>query len=276
MKILLSSMELFTLTGQPMYTYHLAKGFVEMGHEVVVVSEITGGEMKKKFDDIGVRHYYLATQAYHNIIFDLAIVSEQNSNYVVENIKCKKIFNLMHSKHRVDAPIKNDKIAGYVAPRQQILDHHKVEGTIIPIPVDMDKLKVELVPHDCYRIIAPCTREPLRKPMLMNLIERAVKGVEVWMVGKEYGALDGVKLPKNVKVFNETPDIIDYMKQCDEVAGIFEGTVSYEGAAMGLKTSIYDEYGNWEYKTLIPTDYKDIAKQYINLCNTAIQQQKKV
>jgi len=63
----------------------------------------------------------------------------------------------------------------------------------------------------------------------------------------------------------------DKLRECqwDEVAGIYIGTVTLEAWAMGLRTSVYDEYGNWHYEDkpsdFSKHDYLEVAKQFIKL-----------
>ena len=106
--------------------------------------------------------------------------------------------------------------------------------------------------------------------MFQNLFERA-KDNEVWLVGDDCDGLDGLTPPPNVKILPRTDRIEDYMVQADEVAGIFIGTVTLEAWAMGLKTSVYDEHGNWQYvekpQDFDKHNYLNIAKEFIKLTN---------
>ena len=260
MKILLVSLELESLTGQPMYTYNLAKGLTELGHNVTCVGLKTGGVVTNWLKEINVRVFNWIDKVEWLDTYDLVIISEQIPG-VIDNVICDNIYNLCHSKGDCDKPIEDDRIKGYLFPREQIKEHWGKEGLIVPIPLDLEKFNIKKEKQDKYTILAPCTIDDLRKPMLLNLLKRAEEG-QVWIVGKDYGALKGIDIPDNVTIFPETDDVTEYMRKADEVAGIFIGTVTLEAWAMGIKTSVYDEKGNWEYVKgdITKNNYISVAK----------------
>jgi len=240
MKILLTSPEQKSLTGQPMYVRNLAKGLRELGHDVTCSENPTGD-------------------------YDVAVVNDYFPE-VMDKFTADKIYNLCHSKNPCDKPIIDRRITGYIAPREEVAKQWGIPN-ILPIPIDFKRWQIPLVPHRTYRIIAPCTIDTLREAMLIDLCGRANESCEVWIVGKNHG----LKLPVNdyVKIFPETKDIESLMCQCDEVAGIYVGTVTIEAWAMGLKTSVYDEYGNWNFVEK-PDDfekynYKQVTQKFLNL-----------
>jgi len=241
MKILLTSPEQSSLTGQPMYVKNLAKGLRELGHEVTCEVEPSGD-------------------------YDLAIVNDYYPE-VLDKFTAKKIYNYCHSKGDHDKPIIDGRITGYLAPREEVANHWEIKN-ILPIPIDFKRWQIPLIEHEEYRIIAPCTIDTLREAMIKDLYLKANEYCEVWIVGKDWGT---VELPDDpyVKIFPETEKIEDLMCQCDEVAGIFTGTVTLEAWAMGLKTSVYDEYGNWSYmekpKDFNKHDYIKVARQFLCL-----------
>ena len=266
MKILLASMELETLTGQPMYTYNLAKGLIELGHEVVCVGFRTGGNMIYWLRELGAKVCDFKDKRWVGK-YDLAVISENFPEFL-DHIECDNIYNFCHSKGELDKPIDDPRIKGYLFPREQVKQHWKKKGQIMPIPIDIKSWQVKREKQEHYTILSPCTIDNLRRTFLMKLMERANKDTRVWIVGKDHKGLDGVKIPKYVTIFPETPTIIDYMRKADEVASIFYGTIIYEAWAMGLKTSVYDEKGN--YKEVPVGSLKDhhhliIAKQFLSL-----------
>jgi hypothetical protein len=273
MYILLASMEFASLTGQPMYNYNLAKGLREMGHEVTCMGPETGGAIKKMLEDIGCEVYKFSESSKWIKFYDLAIVSEHYPQYL-DFIFADKIFNFCHSKDIADKPIMDKRIHGYLAPREQVSEHwqkeYDIDFTIVPIPIDFERFGIPREKQKKYITLAPCTRCELRKPMLLDLISRCNKeNSELWLVGDDMGALDGVAIPEHIKIFPATPRIEDYMKKADEVAGIFIGTVTLEAWAMGIDTLVYDEKGNGAYVRK-PDDfdkhnYKNVAKQIIKL-----------
>jgi len=267
MKILLCSMEFETLTGQPIYNYNLAKGLTELGHEVTCVGFRTGGVIKKWLEDIGVRVYDFIDKDKWFGIYNLVIISENHPEFL-DNVVCNKSYNFCHSKGEPDKPIEHKEIVDYLFPREQVRDHWRKEGEIMPIPIDLKKWQVKREKQEKYTILAPCTIDTLRTKFLLRLMERANKDTNIWIVGKDHGGLRGVKIPKYVTLFPETKNIIDYMKKADEVASIFYGTIIFEAWAMGLKTSVYDEEGNYK---LVPIgnieehDYLRIAERFLTL-----------
>lgn len=272
MRILLASMELSSLTGQPMYTYNLAKGLRELGHEVVCVGLHAEGIMAEKFKELGCLTTDIKDSLWKGK-YDMVLIGENIPEYL-DGIECDRVYNICHSKGEADKPIINNKITGYLAPREQVSDYWKeqfnVEFEILPIPIDFERFK-EREPQDRYTILAPCTRDTLRRPMLVNLIERAKAqpNSQVWIVGADFNGLSGVLLPQNVRIFPPVTDIEEFYKRADEVAGIFIGTVTIEAWAAGLETSVYDENGDWEYVER-PADfekynYKKVTEKFLSL-----------
>jgi hypothetical protein len=273
MKILLASMELTSLTGQPMYTYHLAKGLRELGHEIVCAGLHADGEVKEMFQKLGCKVVTLRNPKCKGK-FDLALIAENIPEYL-EGLECDKIYNISHSKSDCDKPIDDERITGYIAPRTQVSEYWEeqfdIKFEILPIPIDFKKWELEHIPQERYTILAPCGMCEIRKKMLLDLINRARKDgkIQVWIMGEDYGALKGVEIPDNVKVMTRTFEIEQSMRRADEVAGIFIGTVTLEAWAMGVETSVYDEEGNWDYvekpKDFNKHDYKKVTERFLEI-----------
>jgi len=271
-KILLASLELSSVTGQPMYTYNLAKGLVEAGHTVVCVGLHIEGSVTDMIRELGCVVTSINTNKWKGK-YDVAMIGERIPEYL-DGIESKHIFNICHSKDNADEPIIDDRITRYIAPREQVSEYwqkkHDIKFDILPIPIDFDKFKAEHKQSEFYTILAPCSRGDLRKPMLLDLIERSKEpNVQVVMVGNDYGGLKGVQIPSNVKVYTATTNLLPFYQVADEVAGIFIGTITLEAWAMNIETSVYDEKGNWDYvdkpKDLDKHNYKNVTKQFLNL-----------
>ncbi len=262
MKILLASLEFETLTGQPIYNYHIAKGLKELGHKVVCVGMLKGQPMEAWFKTIDVPLYSFKEEKWRNGDYDLAVINEDIAGYL-QHIKTDNVWNFCHSKNSVDQPIRSDNIRGYLVPRLEVAERWGIDAKIFPIPIDPDRFKPLHIKQDKYTILAPCTFESLRMPMLEDLSRRADSKTDVWLVNSEKAPFD------NLKVLPPTSAIELYMAKADEVAGIFEGTVTFEGWYMGKKCSVYDENGHWKYvdppKDLHKHDYLNVAKQYLDL-----------
>lgn len=265
-KVLLAGFDMKELTGAPIYNYNLAKGLIELGHEVTCVGISVGGTITKWLEKLGATvHSYIYKERWGGK-YDLVIISE-NMPEIVDSIKCDRIYNFCHSKGESDRPISDREITGYLFPRKQVQEYWGEKGQIIPIPIDIDRFKnVKREKQERYTILAPCTIDSIRRAMLINLFDR---DADIWIVGKDHGGLNSVEIPNNVTIFPEIEDITEYMRKVDEVAGIYIGTVTLEAWVMGgIKTSVYDEEGNWEY--VKPYDIKanshiEIAKQFIEL-----------
>lgn len=270
LRILLAGWDFETLTGGPMYNYNLAKGLKELGHDVVCAGEKAGGIIKERLNEIGCQVYKIDEKNKWSGRYDLVVISENIPEFL-NGVSCDNIYNFCHSKHELDKPINDVRITGYLYPRKQVADHWKLNGTIIPIPIDFSKFHNNLRPRERYTIVCPATIDRLRKPMFLNLINRARMNpkIDVWIVGKDHGGLDGVKYPNNVRVFNETPFPEKFINQADEVAGIFIGTTTIEAWAADKKTSVYDELGNWHYedkpKDFEKYNYKNVTQEFLKL-----------
>jgi len=250
MKIALLSPEQQTRTGQPMYVKNLAKGLRDLGHEVVCAD------------------YQTPTREYEGH-YDIVIINDYAPQFLDK--VSGKIYNLCHSKNEPDRPIIDNRITGYIAPREQVSEYwqkeYNIDFTILPIPIDFKKWQVPREKTKQYTILMPGTFDPQRKPMILNLIERA-KNDKVILIGKDYMGLPyGAK--GNLEIHPETDELEKWMAKADEVAGIHIGTVTLEAWAMGLKTSVYDEQGNWEYvdkpEDFNKHNYIEVARQLIKI-----------
>jgi hypothetical protein len=246
MKILLTSPDQSTLTGQPMYVKNLAKGLRELKHDVTC-SENPSGD------------------------YDIAIIND-NFPQALGKFTAKKIYNFCHSKNSCDEPLIDKRITGYLAPRDEVANHWKskynIDFKILEIPIDFKRFSGKRQTNK-YTILAPCTFEPLRIPMIMSLIERAkTSDIQLIFRGDDRGVSQFNKYP-NIIFKPQTQTIEEDMKDADEVAGIFIGTVTLEAWAMGLKTSVYDEKGNWEYiekpKDFEKYNYLNVARKLLEI-----------
>ena len=249
MKILLTSKDQHTLTGQPMYVKNLAKGLTELGHEVIC-SENPSGD------------------------YDVAIVNDYFPE-ALGKFTAKKIYNFCHSKGGCDKPIIDNRINGYLAPREEISNQWKeqygLEFNILEIPIDFKRFSGKRK-TDRYTILMPGTFDYLREPMIINLINRVKENQEIQVIFRCDADLNDINEVKNVIFKPQTNTIEEDMKDADEVAGIFIGTTTLEAWAMGLKTSVYDEQGNWKYvdkpKDFDKYNYLNVAKKFIELCQS--------
>lgn len=249
MKILLTSPEQHTLTGQPMYVKNLAKGLRELGHDVTCSEEPSGD-------------------------YDLAIINDYFPQ-ALGKFTAKKTYNICHSKSPCDAPIIDERITGYLAPREEISNRwqeiYDIKFDILEIPIDFKRFSGKRK-TDKYTILMPGTFDYLREPMIINLINRAKENKDIQVIFRGNTDLGECNIIENVIFKPQTETIEEDMKDADEVAGIFIGTTTLEAWAMGLKTSVYDEQGNWKYvdkpKDFDKYNYLNVAKKFIELCQS--------
>jgi len=236
MRIGLFAPELKSKTGMPMYVENMAKSLKEVGHEVECYDYDDRDNIKGKYD-IAIIHSY--------------------APLFLEIVEADHFKQVIHSMNECDEPLQHTKI-DYIVPREQISDYWGIAAKIMPIPVD-------ITPR--LSIIAPCTFDPQRLPMLKSLVERAKEeNVELTLVGKDHGVLGKLKLHRDVMVLPEMNHdaLVALMELYDEVAGLHIGTVTIEAWFLNKKTSVYDLEGNWKYverpEDYLKHHYKEIAK----------------
>lgn len=271
-KILIGCLNFSNLTGMPMYLYRLGKEFVSRGIDITIVSKKIGGHILNLATKAGIRCFQIDEDEYKKEKFDVLLLNETESEVLLDHFPSTPAWNYIHSASEIDRPITyRPQIRGYFCPRKQVKDfweeRYDYDVEVIPIPVDFQKFrKYKNKKHNTYNILAPCTQDTLRKPMLLSLIKlaREDRKIRLRIVGRDHGALNNINLPFNVEVLAQTSKIVDHFKWADEVAGIFIGTVTLEAWAMGKKTSIYDEKG----RHTIIKPYKDFKKLH-NVKNIA-------
>lgn len=250
--VLLCSPEQHTKTGQPMYVKNLAKGLRELGFKV---------DCKD----------YSSSLSDYSDCYDIVVINDYAPKFL-DLISGRVVINLCHSKNDCDRPIIDDRIDIYAAPREQVSKHwqqtYRIPFEILPIPIDFNRWQIKKQKQDKYTILMPGTFDPQREAMIKDLILNRIKEAKIMLVGKDYmGIPYGVR--GDLEIYPETDRIEDYMAKADEVAGIHIGTTTLEAWAMGLKTSVYDEQGNWEYvekpQDFDKYNYLNVAKQLIKI-----------
>lgn len=274
--VLISGADFFYLTGMPKYHYTLGVELITLGYEVIITAPHIGGDIAEMARTAGIRLY-----TYSEILMGMIdlqpsfiIIAEPTSELIVQKFLNVPTWNYLHSALECDAPITGyPQIRGYLAPREAVAakwSQASLEPRIVPIPIDFERFKPtdKIINLDRYVILAPGTLDALRKQMHLNLIARAKqnKKILVKIVGMNFGSITDVDIPDNVEILPQNKDMPELMAECDEVAGIFEGTVTLEAWAMDKKTSVYDEFGNYKMVDK-PKDFekynsKKVAKQF--------------
>lgn len=278
-KILFSCVDFSHLTGMPMYLYNLGKEMIKLGYEITLVSTI-GGDIAQMAREAGFKLFDWRDDYQDDYI--ALILNEPISEQMLSRFPNVPAYNIIHSARPEDEPIPDcPQIRKYFYSKESDLAYmkgkvpeHKIAS--LPIPIDFERFSPEKRrEHKTYTILAPCTIDELRRPMLLDLIRRAEDNPEIAVIvkGENYGALSDVSYPPNFILDNTpTAHIDDYMAIADEVAGILVGTVTLEAWAMGLKTSIYDLNGGYaivdEPKMFSFEHHAEyIARKLINIIN---------
>lgn len=240
------------ISGMPLYNYRLGKEFVKRGFDVTIVAPRVKGEIVKMCHRVGID----CIQDNQDYIkdYDVLLVMETISEKYLDEMPDIPAWYYCHSMlYECDQPIaKRHQIRGYFACRQDVANHWEkkigIKSEVIPIPVDEEFFLHPSCRHKKYTILAPCAFNDIREPMIRNLVERARDNpkIEVVLVGQDHGVIRKLDLPKNVTIKPPTINIVAEMAMCDEVAGLFKGTVTVEAWAMDKKTSVYDEQGNYK------------------------------
>jgi len=178
------------------------------------------------------------------------------TEYLLKLYPNNKFVTTIHSEViELEEPILDDRIKKYIAIRPEIKDflidkfdiaEERIE--VIYNPVDNERFKAYPIGgNSVKRVLFVGTLDYMRKTALIDLIETCgSEGKEVWIVGKENGVtVAELKASVNcsfdhVKYFPPTNNVENFIKQCDEVAGILLGRTTIEGWLCGRPAWIYD------------------------------------
>ena len=252
-KILIGCVDFSNLTGMPMYLYNLGKEMIKRGYEISLVSTI-GGDIANLAREAGFKLF--SWEDDYKDDYMALLLNEPISARLMSQFQDVPAYNIIHSARPADEPIADcPQIRKYFYSKASDLAYMKGKVPVdkidsLPIPIDFERFNPSKKrDHERYTILAPCTFDDLRRPMLQNLVQRAIDNPEILVIlkGKNYGVISNpAALPANVKIVEASNNVEDFMAEADEVAGILLGTVTLEAWAMGLKTSVYDLEGNYE------------------------------
>jgi glycosyltransferase involved in cell wall biosynthesis len=261
LNILIGGDDFSRRTGMPMYLLNLSMGLIRRGHKITIVAPQIGldksGEIRQVFwKDID---QLLGEQ------FDVLVLNEPLSKILIEKFPKVPAYNIIHSARPEDDPIMGyPQVRKYIPSKKTDLEYIRAKGVpenkieYIPIPIDFGKFKPREDAIE-WDIVAPCTFDFLRQPMLKDLIDQAKKGKKVLIIGENCGCLGHLGQYASIKTLKIIPEAVenieDYMAKAEAVAGILLGTVTIEAWAMGRKTIVYDLAGRWEEYPK-PSDYQ--------------------
>lgn len=264
LNILIGAADFSRKTGMPIYLSNLCKEFKALGHKPYVVTNAVGLVPLDEIPQTTFEHFIALRGAWHTP--DVLLLNEPCSEVICQFFPNTPAYNIIHSARPEDEPIIRKQVRKYICPKKIDADYCRAKGIpekkilMLPIPVDLIKFDKRKDTPIKWDIIAPCTFDQLRKPMLADLIQKAEQGKRVLLIGDDHGAL--ADLPTNVMTLTVLPtavdNLVDYIAQAACVASIFEGTVAIEGWAMGKPCLIYDING----KSQLVKPPKDISKHH--------------
>ena len=316
LKVLISCLFFKTYTGSEMYVYELAKNLKKLNCDVTILSDINGPLSNiAKTQGIKVLPFnqppgyklgdgkwgFNTPQGFQpsqpNLMYkvsevDFDIIHTQHTpitNQICQLYPNTDKISTIHSEViELENPVINQSIKKYICIRPEIQNHiinhydiSKDDTTIIYNPIDNVRFNKKNTKDNGY-ILFVGTIDYLRESTIKDLVEYSkIKNKELWLVGDNKSTyLNELLTNGNVKYFNSTPKIEDFVKNCSETAGILLGRTTIEGWMCGKSGWIYDvdSQGNIINKELHqpPTDIQkfysmDVAKkikeEYIKILN---------
>lgn len=251
MKILVTCWTMAYLSGSPVYNYELAMELKRQGHDVSLMSDWInpmfspdGAKLRESLVASGV-HCLEWSDPYPEQ--DLFICSELHSEKLLKKQVNTPTLVIVHSEYDAETPLPDrPQIIKYVCIRQAILEHIVKEHAIprdkcvvIYNGVDRGRFKpVKRTKRKFYKIVIPCTLDPLREAFLNKFIDEATEDRRVFIYGQDCG----LKLHENKWAVISPPrfNIESEIADADEVAGILLGRVNLEAWSCGVNSSIYD------------------------------------
>ena len=318
LNVLISCLSFANYTGSELYVFELAKELIKKNCNVSICSTIAAplANVAKQLGiklyslqeppgfKLGDGKWLLKTPQGD-------VPSQPNTLYKITNVN----FDVIHSNHKpvtehilrlypdtpiicsihsevinLEEPVISPQIKKYIAIRPEIKNYivnkFGIDENIVDVvynPIDSNRFKPSnsTKKRDKKRILFVGTIDYLRKDTIQDLIKTTQENnVELWIVGKKNDTYleDMISGKEHVKYFEPTSNVEQYIRECDETAGILLGRTTIEGWLCGKKGWIYDvdSQGNIISKNLhnIPTDIdkfksdkvvEQIIKEYINI-----------
>lgn len=277
LKILIGCLLFKEFTGSEMYVFELSKNLIKLGHDVSVVSKHIGGPLTEMAKNLGIKIYNLS-QPPKNEKFD--IIHGQHHPVVSELLKIYPNTPMVCTIHseviQLENPIFHPNIKKYIAIRPEIKNH--IINNFFPIsekmvdiiynPIDAERFNKTEIQNLGYTLFVG-TIDTLRKNTIFDLINYTKsKNKELWIVGKNHSNyLQNVVNNSHVKYYESTYNVENFVKNCDETAGILLGRTTIEGWMCGKSGWIYnvDHTGKILNKTFneFPPDIEKFSSENV-------------
>jgi len=299
LKILLSCLNFKTFTGSEVYVYELAKGLINMGHDVTVLSEI-GGPLTDKAKKLGIKvrpfseppgfkmgdgKWGAATPNGTEVSKEGMLYKIQDINYDIIHVQHEPVTNMVlqlypniekiatiHSEViDLEKPVKHESIKRYIAIRPEIKEHiveqDEIDESLVDViynPIDNTRFNEKETTEE-NAVLFVGTIDYLREQTIKDLIEYTNENqMELWLVGENKSDyLDDILMNKHVKRFTPTWNTETFIRKAKETAGILLGRTTIESWMCGKKSWIYnvDKSGGILSKELVSPP-EDINKFY--------------
>ncbi len=277
-KVLIGCVSFANHTGSELYVYELAKELIKQGCEVSVCSQL-GDPLARKAHIAGVKLYNIQEPPGYKMgdgkwtleTQNGPVVSTLNHLYKVQDIQ----FDVLHLNHKpitehllklypeteaicsihsevidLEHPVINPQIKKYIAIRPEIkdflIDRFDINADMIDVvynPIDYTRFKPTVSNNKVPTVLFVGTMDYLREQTIRDLIETTKsEGKDLWLVGKENGIKVSDLIGDNTHVTYHGPTwkVEDFVKRCDETAGILLGRTTIEGWLCGKAGWIYD------------------------------------
>jgi glycosyltransferase involved in cell wall biosynthesis len=254
-KILIGCLLFRGLTGSELYVFELAKGLMNNGYDVSIVSGNIGGELTDLAISVDLKVYDFKTLP-KNENYDL--IHCQHLPITNELIKIypitKKICTIHSEVNSLEHPVKHFSIFKYITIRPEIkefiIKNFGINSEMIEViynPIDENRFNQTNTKDENY-ILFVGTLDYLREKAIFDLVNYSqTSGKELWIVGKNHANyLQKLLSFPNVKYFDATNKIEMFVKNCSETGGILLGRTTIEGWMCGKPGWIYDINTNGE------------------------------
>jgi len=278
-KVLIGCLNFANHTGSELYVYELTKELLKQGCEVSICSNI-GNPLASLVTKMGGKVYSIQEPPGFKLgdgkwslnTADGLVPSIKNQLYKTSEPQ----FDVLHLNHTpitehllklypnieticsihsevisLEHPVIHPQIKKYIAIRPEIKDYliesFSIDSDMIDViynPIDHNRFKLTHSNNKRPVVLFVGTMDYLREKTIKDLIQTTkLDNKDLWLVGKENGIniedLIG-KDNEHVTYHGPTWKVEEFVKKCDETAGILLGRTTIEGWLCGKPGWIYD------------------------------------